>query len=108
MLLDDGSDGAHYFPQTQIVLEVLNQLVELKGTVRRQSLKFGNVFLVPVASALLSFKLTLPLEIESKGTHGRHWGPICCHVSSSFDFPSASLLVSSSRALIRVSEGRIK
>lgn len=31
MLLDDGPDGAHYFPlQTQMVLEVLNQLVGLK------------------------------------------------------------------------------
>lgn len=67
MLLDDGPDGAHYLPlQTQIVLEVLSQLVELKGTLRRQSLKFGNVLLVPIASALLSFQPTL---LESKGSH---------------------------------------
>lgn len=37
MLLEDGPDGAHYFLlQTKIVLEVLNQLVELKGTRGRQ------------------------------------------------------------------------
>lgn len=108
MLLDDGPDGAHYFPlQTQIVLEVLNQLVGLKGTLRRPSMKFGNILLVPVPGTLLSFQLTLPPVRDKRDTRG-HCAPICYHVSCSFDFPSASLLVSSSRALMTVSKGRIK
>lgn len=107
-MLLDGPDGAHYFPlQTQIMLEVLNQLVKVKGTLRRQSVKFGNVLLVPIASALLSFQPTLPF-VRVKRVIRRHCRPICCRVNLSFDFPSASLLASSSRTLMTFSEGRKK